>query len=370
MQLSQQDSIRINVLLRQQLDAIRIDDGKMIVYGLTDKGEAKIQLNPNCKDELYVKRVKEVISSHILGSPGGYPVFLKRWTRMGQARSDSLENLLKLGEPEAVVAVVGAKDISNELARRAWWIMPNSDNARRMLQSRDVVNGEMGKVLAEFLLEFLPFEEEPRNIIESVRMVLQPGLIDDDIREDLWNKGQRKNTFLVGFLKTPHNCIPQSSVAHAKLAQWQGALHSLNEKDNSHARLMLDMLTPDGQAYLKTIASVIKKPVNQDVVVALFEAIEDRFKDIRPKDIKYRDIEHVIKDTDEYCSQNKALCEVVNLCPGSEELMRSLVMLSCFGEQLIAPIFAVTDSVGSVMRRKIEPVAKPLQDCVTTLTGR
>ena len=79
MQLSQEDSLRLNVLLNQSVQAIRIDEGKMLVYGLTEKGEAKIQLNPNCKDELYVKRVRETISSHVLGSPGGYPVFLKRW---------------------------------------------------------------------------------------------------------------------------------------------------------------------------------------------------------------------------------------------------------------------------------------------------
>ena len=64
MQLSQEDNLRLNVLLNQPLHAIRIDEGKMIVYGLTEKGEAKIQLNPNCKDELYVRRVKELISSH------------------------------------------------------------------------------------------------------------------------------------------------------------------------------------------------------------------------------------------------------------------------------------------------------------------
>ena len=65
MQLSQEDSLRLNVLLNQALQAIRIDEGKMIVYGLTERGEAKIQLNPNCKDELYIRRVKEAISSHI-----------------------------------------------------------------------------------------------------------------------------------------------------------------------------------------------------------------------------------------------------------------------------------------------------------------
>ena len=45
-----------------------------------------------------------MLSNHALSSPGGYPVFLQRWTRMGQAKDAQLEKLLLLGESEAVVA--------------------------------------------------------------------------------------------------------------------------------------------------------------------------------------------------------------------------------------------------------------------------
>jgi len=76
MNLSNEDNLRMNVLLHQDLQAIRIDESKMIVYGLSEKGEAKVPLKANCKDEVYIKQVKELISSHVLGSPGGYPNFL------------------------------------------------------------------------------------------------------------------------------------------------------------------------------------------------------------------------------------------------------------------------------------------------------
>ena len=171
MDLSAEDSLRLNVLLNQNLQAIRINDSKMVVYGLTDRGEATVQLNPNCQDEKYIKQVKELISSHVLGSPGGYPIFLRRWTRMGQARDESLESLLKLGEPEAVVAVVHASGLTDDLAYRAWWAMPTSSNARCMLKNEAVINGAMGKELAEYLIDYLPFEEEAKDIIESVRLV-------------------------------------------------------------------------------------------------------------------------------------------------------------------------------------------------------
>ncbi len=376
MQLSQQDSLRLNVLLNQAVEAIRIDDGKMIVYGLTKKGEAKIQLSPNCKDEKYVKQVKEMISSHVLGSPGGYPVFLKRWTRMGQARSESLENLLKLGEPEAVVAVVGAEGITDEIARRAWWVMPNAENARRMLARNEVAQGEMGKVLAEFLLEFLPFEEEPRNVIESVRLVLQPGLTETPAQEKLWKIGQRKNAFLVGFLKSDLAIVPQAVSEHPGLANWRKQLTALAENNNRLAQFLLLILSQSGQAWLKTAEQVLKKPVNQDVVVALFEAIESYFLNIRPHAEKRRDIEYILSEAETSCAtpESSIFCDEITALkaeiPDIVSLVPSLLVLSCVGEQLAAPIFATTDAVGTVMRRKLEPISKPLTEHLNILLGK
>ena len=181
MSLSTEDSFRLNVLLNQQAEAIRIDESSMTVFALTDKGEAKVKLNPNCRDERYLKLVREAVSSHVLGSPGGYPVYLRRWTRMGQARDESLGQLLMLGEPEAVVAVVHAAGLTNDIARRAWWAMPTSENARRMLERETVVQGGMGPVLAEFLYDYLPFETEPLAMVESVRLMLQPGVMSENL---------------------------------------------------------------------------------------------------------------------------------------------------------------------------------------------
>lgn len=375
MQLSQQDSLRLNVLLNQSVEAIRIDDGKMIVYGLTEKGEAKIQLNPNCKDEKYVKQVKEVISSHVLGSPGGYPVFLKRWTRMGQARTESLANLLKLGEPEAVVAVVGAEGLTNEIARRAWWVMPSVDNARRMLASKEVASGDMGKILAEFLLEFLPFEEEPRNVIDSVRLVLQPGLINVAARDKLWKIGQRKNAFLVGFLMSDLREIPQAATEYHKLDSWRSALIKHIDAENKLAQSLFDVLSQPGQAWLKTAAQVLKKPGNQDVVVALFEAFENYFMAIRPHSERRRDIKQITEEAILYCAtpESSIFKDDINRLkddiPEIVSLMQSLFVLSCVGEQLADSIFSTTDAVGTVMRRKLEPISKPLSEHLNILLG-
>ena len=101
MELSNEDLLRLNVLLANDIEAIRIDESSMTVYGLSRGSEARVPLNPNCRPQQYLRRVREMLSSHVLGSPGGYPVFLQRWTRMGQTRDAQLHKLLLLGEPEA-----------------------------------------------------------------------------------------------------------------------------------------------------------------------------------------------------------------------------------------------------------------------------
>jgi len=363
MNLSNEDNLRMNVLLHQDLQAIRIDESKMIVYGLSDKGEARVDLKPNCKDEVYIKQVKELISTHVLGSPGGYPIFLRRWTRMGQSRTnESLERLLLLGESEAIVAVVNADEVSNEIARYAWWAMPTADNARCLLRHQDVVDGDMGKELADFLVEFLPFEEEPRAMIESARLVLQAGLITDEVRKSLWKKGNRKNALLVGFLKALPNELPVESKEHKLFSELSEKLLPL--KDNVYAKILLRLLSKEGQAYLSTVESVLKKPSNQDVVILLFQTIKDYLDSVRPNQNDYFDIEEVLSDADKYvnatATQFDDLKTILNTLPEFNTLVRAILVLSMVDETLLTPIFSRTDAIGTLMRKKISHITTPL----------
>jgi len=372
MNLSNEDNLRMNVLLHQELQAIRIDESKMVVYGLSEKGEATVPLKPNCKDEVYVKQVKELISTHILGSPGGYPIFLRRWTRMGQSRTnESLERLLLLGESEAIVAVVNADEVTNEIARRAWWAMPTAENARCLLRHQDVIDGSMGKELAEFLVEFLPFEEEPSAMIESARLVLQKDLVSQKTRDDLWKKGQRKNALLVGFLKTLPNELPVEAKEHKALGELKDKLSSLN--DNIYSKILLRVLSKEGQAYLTTIESVMKKPSNQDVVISLFNTMREYFESIRPNDVKYQDIGTLLDDTTNYIdvsvTQTDFLKTVLKEAPELSEKIKSITVLSLVGESLTNPIFSRTDAIGSLMRKKINHLTSPLLKEISMLRG-
>ena len=363
MELSPEDSLRLNVLLAQELHAIRIDDSNMIVYALSARGDAKVQLNPNCKDDKYVKLVKELFSTHALGSPGGYPIYLRRWTRMGQARSDNLSKLLLLGEPEAVVAVVHAPGISDEIARRAWWAMPSSENARRMLSREAVANAEIGKELADFLVEFMPFEEDPIAMMDSVRLVLQrPGLISNEVRESVWKKAKRKNAFYVGYLASLPDDLPEQEAPHRDYERLKEQMSALVEAGNAIAIQLLRSHSAAGQSYLHTVETVLKKPSNQDVVVVLFDTVRDYFSGIRPFDGYVQQMEQLkalLESTMD--SPSIELKEVLEVVPEQKQNIEDMLMLSLIGERLLAPIFAITDAVGSVMRKKIEPVALPIQ---------
>ncbi len=363
MDLSPEDSLRLNVLLTQGLQAVRVDESRMIVYALTERGEAKVPLNANCRDDQYIRNVKSLLSSHSLGSPGGYPVYLKRWTRMGQAKDDSLDQLLVLGEEEAVVAVVHAPGLTNELARRAWWCSPTSDNARRMLDKEAVVKGDMGPILSAFLIEHLPFEEDALAMIDSVKASLQYGLVTEEQKQSLWAKAKMKGAYFVGFLQALPDDLPGQANAHVQYECFREKLQPLLESGNKPAALLLRIMSAAGQNYLDAIDASLKRPSDQNVVVALFMTIENYFKDICPGFENRRDI-NLIKEevAQKYAQCDEALAELKSVLPEAEIYLNAMMVLSGYCEELTFPVFGQTDAVGSVMRKRIKHLTDPIKE--------
>jgi len=367
MDLSAEDNLRLNVLLAQNLQAVRIDESKMVVFALTDKGEAKVPLNPNCKDEKYIKQVKAVLSTHVMGSPGGYPVFLKRWTRMGQARDESLAQLLMLGEEEAVVAAVHAAGLTDELAERAWWAMPTAGNARRMLEKEAVVKGKTGPVLAEFLIEFLPFEEEQRAMIESVRLVLQPGLISEEEKQKLWKRARTKRSLYVGFMHTVPEELPEEAEPHAMHEEISEKFRPLADAGNRYADMIVRTFSDRGQCFLNTAKQALKKPADQEVVELLLEAIAAYFSQVRPDSFTADDINVMLTEAEQICETDEEIQQVLQQSPELESAVRAMLMLSFLNVKLVNPIFARSDAIGTMMRKKIQPITDPIFEQLTVL---
>ena len=288
-----------------------------------------------------------------------------------------LAELLKLGEPEAVVAVAGAAGLTDELAEHAWWAMPNTENARCMLTRECVVKGKMGKVLADFLMEFLPFEEEPGHVIQSVSLVLQKGLIDQQARLALWKRGTSKNVYRVGFLVRQPDDLPDPVVQRSDYPEHEQALITLAEQGNTIAASLLRILSAAGQTYLQAAEVILKRPSNQDVVVEFLETLVEYCRDIRLSEYEFREMDTlvsavgqlqesdphgILQQTPEY----QAVCQAL---PELKAELAALMIIAHTGEPVVRSIFAITDSVGSVMRKKLEPVSKPLMQQFAILRG-
>jgi hypothetical protein len=331
--LAPEDALRLNVLLAGALLAVRIDEGARMLYALTPKGEARIPLHPVGRADRYFQHVREFLGGHALDSPGGYPVHLRRWTRMGQASEKNLEALLKLGAPEAVMAVAYAAGLTDELARRVWWAGENlatREIARTMLLHPAVRAGEMGRVLADYLIEHLPFEEDPVAAMHSVRVVLAAGLLDAEQREQLWAKGKRRPHYLIGFLESLPDDLPPET---ARVLP-EGL------PDTPAVRLLTRCYSGGGQSYLKVAELALEKPPAHEAVYLLFDLLGQYFGAGRATNLPL---------------------------PPAE--LAALDALSQLSQASAEPILSKTTAIGPLMRRHLEPLFAPIIAHLRVLRG-
>lgn len=366
-ELALEDSLRLNVLLASKPLAIRLNESSLKLQALTSRGELEIPLRPTCGPDRYLRRVRELISGHVLGSPGGYPVYLERWTRMGQMRDESLEQLLLLAEPEAVAAAVCAPGLSDELARRAWWCQEDASHARGMLTNPAIQSGVMGGVLARYLVEHLAFETEPELMIETVRLVLQGGLIDAEARDELWRRSARKPAYLVGFMLTEPDSIPLAADPSHHLQSSRPQLQALAAQDNGVASVMLRLLESSGQAFLEVFSRVLHKPANQEVVVRTLDALRGYLGALRggvDPDLSLPQLEQAAEQAlREDCRLRACLDRLPWLAPQ----LRAAHLLSGLGYGVLRPYLMDSTAVGGLMRRKLEPLMLALSDQITRL---
>lgn len=385
MELTPEDSFRLNVLLANKPLAIRIDEARMTVHGLAAGGaaqhgeagpsgvagrEIRVQLHPSTRPDHYLRLVRELISGQVLGSPGGYPVYLKRWTRMGQMRDESLAQLLLLGEPEAVVAAVCSPGLTDELARRAWWAMEDAENARRMLGNPAIVAGSMGPELAAYLVDYLPFETESERIVESVRLVLQPGLITQAQREELWRKSARRQAYLVGFLGALPDELPDPEPPRPLEPALASRLRLAAEEGDPWARSFLRVGSAAGQTWLKTVASVLAKPPSQDIVTTTFDCVRDYFAPLRPEGDPNLPLDRLVAEAESYAvglTGSGALADCIGRWPWLKGEVVAMRVLSGLGYGVIRAVLPDPTTLGTLMRRKLAPVLGPIDELIQSL---
>ncbi len=370
-ELSSEDNLRLNVLMvANPVQAVRIDEGAMTLYALTENGEARIQLHPNCRADQYISRVKEFLGGHALGSPGGYPVYLQRWTRMGQTSDKNLEALLLLGEPEAVVAVAHAPSLTDELARRAWWCQSSMEVARWMLEKDAVVQGKMGKVLADFLIEHLPFEENPDARMHTIRLVLYGKLADEQTTAKLWRMAKGVPYYFIGFLEFLPRELPADQPPRSDEAEASRLLKPLAECGNVFAESFLSLLSANGQTWLKAVSEVLARPSTSLVVYALLDAIS-RYFHATGYPVKTENLDALLAEAKALASCKQAapqgLLEVLSAAPQYRRNIEAMLALSGLTGKTADPWLLRNTAVGALMRRKIEPLVAPISQAVQIL---
>lgn len=348
-ELSPEDELRLNVLFNTELKAVRIDESNMTLWALTPKGEASVPLKPTERADRYLKRVRELLSGHALGSPGGYPVHLTRWTRQSQAglSTQHLAQLLLIAEEEAVVAVVHSPALTDELARYAWWCMPTIENARLMLMRDVVCQGSMGRTLAEFLVEHLAFlHEDDVGILDTTAVMLYSGVLTEAERLSMWKRGMSRNSYYVAFLELQPDNLPSPRAARADQAK-------VPRLDANPYGAMLDRaLSGQGQTFLATLATVLDRPEIQEVVSHALAALANWCRPLRTADAGGR---------------AAARAALLAAAPQFESDCAALDALALLDADSVRPVFLKTTAIGSLMRRKIQPVTAPGLDAIAAL---
>ncbi len=370
MTLSSEDQLRIQVMLHNEPKALRIDENQMVLYAWTPNGEASIPLSPNLPNEQYLKALREMLSEHVLGSAGGYPLYLKRWSRMGHTGEQHLEQFLLLGEPEAVVAVANSPALTIELARLVWWAVTNTaqqaEQGLHMLRRDCVVEDPLGREIAQFLIEHLPFVTEPEEVLSILAGVLQEGLLEQAQIERIWQRSQErgKGIYQIAFLQGRPWALPEMVAAHPQQLEWQQQLQSLQE--NRAARQLLQLADRGGQTFLKHVERLLDTVANEISVYALMNAVGSLFAPLQWP----LDEERLLSG----CSlqpvlEQPEIVEMLELTPQLQPQLEAMARLAHVRQEITFKAILHSGSVGRSLRKKLKPEFDLIRSNLHTLLG-
>jgi hypothetical protein len=243
------------------------------------------------------------------------------------------------------------------------------------------VQSEIGQELARFLVEFLPYEEEPLSMLISTRLVLQAGLISDDDVMKLWKKAKSKNTLYVGFLDVRADNMPEPIAAHSRYNELQTALSDQLKNENPYALMLSKLLSASGQSFLNTAEASFKRISNYDVAGGLIEAIrryvfvrhveagEDMHSlslGLNPGGEVQTDINEILLWVDNLYHEKQGMSctdelkAIQSTIPEFSTHIQAMLNLSRISQTVLAPTIAKSTAMGTLMRKKLKPVFDPI----------
>ncbi len=347
--ISPEDSLRLNSLLSLCL-AIRIDEYKMCIVGLDkNQKERRMQLNPSGDDYQYLTSVRSFLTTRVLGGMGGYPAYLKRWSRMGGLSLKNLQSLLKLGDTNAIVAIANTTNLPANILPQVWWCATNTDQqaeiGRYLLTKKEVLSHPIKNEISKYLLEFLPFlTTDISALMDTLYLLLHPGLISDEAIQRLWQQGQRKPYILVPFLERYPDKLPTTN----------------NKVKPINNIVGLEKMTSEqGQLFLQTCQLILKKINHEDVLYRSLDVLGNycAHKTIKPA-----------PTITKLLTQVSSALKTINPTKDYNKI-KAQFLLAGVSEKLVISEIATHALSGSTIRKKLSPILTPIQEALTTLTN-
>ncbi|MDX1595211.1 MAG: sulfur reduction protein DsrS [Gammaproteobacteria bacterium] len=343
--LSKEDGLRLNVLMTQA-EAVRIDPRGPAVVALAGDRELRVELHPDGREDAYLLAVRRLLASLVIGHPGGFPVFIRRWLQGGQLENLRTADLLKLGEPEAVLAAAASPHVDATVARRAWWAHPEPAVARALLGNPALTDRDARRELATRLVEHLPFEQDEAAAMATVRLVAEPGLVPAEVRLRLWRRGVQRAACLVGFLQAAPDDLPEPPPARALPVAVAEALEAEAGAGDPLAHRLAKALEGPGQGFLAACDAILEEPHHREIISPLLNLLGDWCR-VEGGDAR----------------------RLAGSLPGLAGEIDALVRLGASEEALCYPVFSRSTASGSLLRDKLREVLHPLREAIATLRG-
>ncbi|HEY0635522.1 MAG TPA: hypothetical protein VGE00_09070, partial [Gammaproteobacteria bacterium] len=147
-------------------------------------------------------------------------------------------------------------------------------------------------------------------------------------------------------------------------------LQRLIAAGNRYAAMLYKVLDSAGQTFAAVVVEAMRRPADQEVVSALLNAVGRYFSSVRSSRQPWRDMVAIFAHVDGLLNNPDAeLRALLDAVPSLQAEIRAMLVLAHLDESPLIPIFAASDAIGSVMRKKIEPVTTPMLEQFAQLRG-
>jgi len=292
LELSNEDSLRLNVLV-MNVEAVRIDERSMAVYGLSARGEARCNSIRRTVRSYCARCASSCLRTH-----SDRRAAIRCTLTAGRAwpgARPNLAKLLMLGENRGHRGRACVRRAHGGDCALRVWVDPSSENARRMLARECVVQSDMAGIgrlpHRTPAVRKRTARHHRYGATRAASRADRAGCTSAPVGE-----GAAQSVYRIGFLEAEPDSLPQPLPARADLETLRPALTKFAASNNPLALLLLRTLDSPGQTFAATCEQVLHKLSSQEAVVAVLNALSRYFLSVRSSDQPTQDIALILEE--------------------------------------------------------------------------